>query len=278
MTEVSKDIADVDWKDSSALAFTIYENDTRTLTLVRQALRHRRLRLAFQPVVIAAEPARIGFSEGLIRILDPSGRPIPAASFMPAVEAHELGREIDCAALALGLQTLADHPGQRLSINMSARSIGYPKWTRILRHHLGADDSLAERLILEISEKSAMQLPELVTAFLRQWRDQGISFALDHYGSGPLSIPQLGRFAFDILKIDGAFSRNIARDSSHHAVAAALLSVAKQFDRMTVAETVETEADAAWLTALGVDMLQGYAFGAPTVRPRWMADGSQKIA
>ena len=104
-------------------------------------------RLAYQPVVLSGNTDRIGFYEGLMRVLDHSGRVIPARDFMPAVEAHEIGREIDCAALRMGLITLSQQPQIRLSINMSARSIGYPRWTKILRQGLKTFPRLGERLI-----------------------------------------------------------------------------------------------------------------------------------
>lgn len=261
--------ADVEWEDSNPLAFTIYENDSQTLAMVKEALDYGRVRLAFQPVVLAGTDWPVGFYEGLVRIFDQAGRPIPARAFMSTVEALEIGREIDCASLLLGLRTLMQTPQIRLSVNMSARSIAYPKWSRILRHFIGQDAQLAERLILEISETSAMHLPEIVSTFMRQWRPKGLSFAMDDYGSGHISIPQLHAFDFDILKIDGKFARDIHKNSEHHAVTAALLSVGKQFDRLCIAEAVETEEDARWLTALGVDMMQGFLFGAPTVHAQW---------
>ncbi|WP_435257464.1 EAL domain-containing protein [Thioclava sp. FR2] len=270
--------ADVEWKDSNALSYAVFENDRQTLDMVRDAVAQGRVRLAYQPVVMAGNTSRVAFYEGLMRVLDQSGRPIPARAFMAAVEAHEIGREIDCVALALGLRTLAQHPRVRLAINMSARSIGYPKWLRVLRHHLAETPRIGERLILEISETSAMQLSEIVLSFMRQWRGKGISFAMDDYGSGQISIPQLKAFEFDILKIDGQFTRNIHVSTEFHAITAALLAVGKQFERICVAEAVETPADAAWLAALGLDMLQGYAFGAPTVNPDWMLVTTQKTA
>lgn len=279
-TEMDDDAAkraDVDWQDSSPLAFTVFENDQQTLSMVREALRRGRVKLAYQPVVVAMNTARVGFYEGLIRILDSAGRPIPARAFMSAVEAHELGREIDCASLNLGLQTLIQRPELRLSINMSARSIGYPKWTRLLRQSLNDNPDLGDRLILEITEDSTMHLPEIVSAFMRQFRGFGVSFALDDFGAGKISIPQLHSFGFDILKIDGKFTRNILSSRSHQEIIAALLAVAKQFERMSVAEAVETEEDARWLAALGLDMLQGHAFGAPTVTPPWEEQAARKI-
>ena len=49
------------------------------------------------------------------------------------------------------------------------------------------------------------------------------------------------------------------------------MNIGRQFDMVTVAQNVEKPADAAYLTALGVDCMQGYRFGAPTVRPPWLA-------
>lgn len=278
MPEAKPARADVDWQDTSPLAFAIHENDREIMGMVEQALASQRVRLAFQPVVLARDVQRIQFHEALIRVLDPSGHPIPARAFMPAVEAHEIGRKIDCAALALGLRALELYPEIHLSVNMSARSIGYPKWQQVLRHYLGGDSRIGHRLILEISETSAMQLPEIVSSFMGLWRNRGLRFAMDDYGSGHISIPQLKAFAFDILKIDGRFTRNIHADTEHHAVTAALLAVAKQFNRICVAEAVESRADARWLRQLGVEMLQGYAFGAPTVNPAFMAQPNRKSA
>jgi EAL domain-containing protein (putative c-di-GMP-specific phosphodiesterase class I) len=91
----------------------ISEADRQTLQMVTDALRQRRLALAYQPIIMAQNPDRIGFYEGLIRVLDVTGRVIPAKDFMPAVEAHEIGRQIDVAALGIGLKSLANHPELR---------------------------------------------------------------------------------------------------------------------------------------------------------------------
>ncbi|MDP1577745.1 MAG: EAL domain-containing protein, partial [Cypionkella sp.] len=104
---------------ASPLGVAISAGDRETLSMVRQAIDSKRLRLAYQPVVLARDPARVAFQEGLIRVLDPTGRVIPAKDFMEAVESHEIGREIDCAALDIGLAALARVPDLRLSINMS---------------------------------------------------------------------------------------------------------------------------------------------------------------
>jgi EAL domain-containing protein (putative c-di-GMP-specific phosphodiesterase class I) len=247
------------------------DSDRDTLRMAEEAVRNRRVRLAFQPVLPASNPLRPVFYEGLVRILDPAGRPIPSADFIPAVELHETGRLIDSLSLELGLKALRAHAGARLSVNMSARSIGYPRWMRTLDAGLSADPSLASRLILEITESSAMLIPEVVNTFMSELQDRGVRFALDDFGQGFTSFRYLRDFDFDILKIDGQFIRGVAGDPDNQVLARALVSIAGHFQMLTVAESVETAADAAWLAAAGVDCLQGYHFAAPSLRPAWTA-------
>lgn len=237
------------------------------MAMVRAAIDSRRMRLAYQPVVLSRDPAKVAFHEGLIRVLDPNGRVIPARDFIDAVESTEIGREIDCIALELGLGALIRHPAIRISVNMSARSIGYPRWMRVLKKGLAASPTVGERLILEITESSAMLVPELVIAFMQDLQAEGVAFALDDFGSGYTAIRYFKDFFFDILKIDGQFIRGIHRDPDNAALTAALLSIGRHFQMFTVAEAVETPEEARFLMNLGVDCLQGYLFGAATLKP-----------
>jgi EAL domain-containing protein (putative c-di-GMP-specific phosphodiesterase class I) len=240
-----------------------------TVEMVRKALDERRGLLAFQPVVQARLPARPAFYEGLIRIMDPNGRVLPARDFMPQVETTETGRRIDCLALELGLLALAQEPGIRLSINMSARSIGYPAWLAALERGLRVDPTIAERLILEITESSAMVMPDLVSVFMADMQARGICFALDDFGAGYTAFRYLKEFYFDIIKIDGQFIRGISESPENQVLTQALVSIARHFDMFTVAESVETEADARYLVDIGVDCLQGYFFGIPSTDAPW---------
>ncbi len=255
---------------SSPLGVAVSEQDRLTMTMVADAVRTRRLRLAYQPVVLSRDPGRIAFHEGLMRVLEPNGRVIPAKDFMGAVEAHELGREIDCAALEMGLTTLARHPELRISINMSARSIGYPRWVRTLKKGLDLGVTVGERLILEITESSAMLVPELVINLMDDLQRKGVAFAMDDFGAGYTAIRYFKDFLFDIVKIDGQFVRNIHRDPDNQALTKALLAIGKHFEMFTVAEAVETAEEAECLRKLGVDCQQGFLFGAPTVKPAWV--------
>jgi EAL domain-containing protein (putative c-di-GMP-specific phosphodiesterase class I) len=254
-------------KADHPLAAALAEKDRATVAMVRLALRTRQVALALQPVVHAEDPTRIAFHEGLIRVLDGAGRLVPAREFIGAVEATDTGLELDRAALALGLEALRRDPGLRLAVNMSARSIGAVRWMETLASGLARDETVAERLILEITEASAMAMPELVTAFMTGLQRRGISFALDDFGAGQTSFRYFRDFSFDMVKIDRQFIANVHRDRDNQALVRALILIARQFDMFTVAEGVERAEDAAWLQAQGVDCLQGYLFGMPVLHP-----------
>ncbi|MCC5969600.1 MAG: EAL domain-containing protein [Pararhodobacter sp.] len=249
-----------------------------TLDMVRTALDERRAMLAFQPVVQSRMTNRTAFYEGFIRIMDPQGRVLPARDFMHAVETNETGRKIDCLALELSLAALAEEPGLRLSVNMSARSIGYPAWLATLERGLRHDATIAERLILEITESSAMLMPDLVTVFMVEMQSRGICFALDDFGSGYTAFRYLKDFYFDIIKIDGTFIRGISSNPDNQVLAQALVSIARHFDMFTVAESVESAEDARYLVDIGMDCLQGYYFGVPTTQAPWKTSKLAKLA
>lgn len=240
--------------------------DADVLDMVRKALEEENCILAFQPVVKSARPDQVVFYEGLIRLRDDHGRIIPAHHFMGDIEETDLGREIDAASLRLALQMLRRNPELRLSVNVSARSLGDGKWRRVLNQHLMKDEGIGERLVMEFSEKSAMALHEVVQRFMFEMQAKGVAFALDDFGAGLTAFSHLQDFFFDIVKIDRGFVRDIGSKPDNQVLTAALISVAHQFDMVAVASGVETAEEAEILGKLGVDCLQGFYIGAPRLR------------
>jgi len=245
------------------LQFAVASRDADVLTLVRDALAAGRAQLAFQPIVLASNVKTVAFFEGLIRVLDDAGRVIPAAHFMPVIEETDLGREIDAKTLELAFLLLRQRPDIRLSINVSARSLGDGKWRSVLERGLIERGALGDRLIFEISETSAMILHEVVIRFMAEMQPRGVAFALDGFGAGMTSFKHLKDFFFDLLKIDKSFARGIAENPDNQVLMEALITVAHQFEMFAVADGIEDGADAALLQTMGVDCLQGYHFGVP---------------
>lgn len=256
---------------ASPLDAAISAQDRETLAMVDSALKDRRMRLAFQPVVYAADPSVIGFFEGFIRLLNLRDQVIPARDFMSAVEQHQLGREIDCAALQLGVMAMQRNPQVRVSINMSARSVGYRPWVDILRRALQESPRLGANLILEINEASALQVPDVLKPFMAEMREHGIVFALDDFGAGMTSLRVLQDMGFEIAKIDGSLVKHVDRLPEGQAVCRAAIAMAQELGMYVVSEAVETEGEARWLREAGVGCMQGYLFGPPTVTPDFRA-------
>lgn len=240
-------------------------------SVVAAAIDADRVDLAFQPVVEAARPSHVAYHEGLIRIFSLDGGLIQAESFMAAVETRQLGRRLDRIALERGLEALFRNPTLRISLNMSVRSIGNPEWSETLRLGLERDPTAAERLILEITERSAIMFPGYVSDFMQDLRDRGISFALDDFGAGYTSFRLLRDLNFDIIKVDGSFCRGVHADPDNRVLVEALVGIGQHFECMTVGEMIEDEADGSMLRDIGVDCLQGWFYGAPVLRPDWTA-------
>lgn len=262
----------------SPLAAAVEARDRDVMAMVARAVNERNVALAYQPIVPSGRPNYPAFYEGLIRVLDDRGRIIPARNFIGVVETHELGRRLDVLALDFGLEKLSERMDLRLAINMSARSIGYAPWQRLLDDRLRDDPELGERLILEITESSAILMPDVVQAFMAELQNRGVSFAVDSFGAGYTALRHLRELYFDILKIDGQFVRGIRRNPDNQALVRAMVAIGQHFDMVTVAESVEAREDADCLVRLGVECMQGYYFGAPTLRPRWDAAPSEAAA
>ena len=256
--------AEIDEKAlADPLLYAMASRDADVMTLVSEALAAGRAKLAYHPIVTADAAPRVAFYEGLVRLMDEAGRVIPASHFMPLIEETGMGRQIDCVTLDLALRLLRQTPDLRLSVNLSARSIGDGEWRRILDRGLLDRANLGDRLVFEISETSAMMLHENVIRFMAEMQPKGVAFALDGFGAGLTAFRHLKDFFFDLVKIDKSFVKGIDQDPDNQVLAEALITVAHQFEMFAIADGVETEAEAAFLKGIGVDCLQGYLYGVP---------------
>lgn len=240
--------------------------------MVMDAIADGRLTVAFQPVVLAERPGSIAFHECLARIIDPAGKPVPAGLFMPAIEHLGLVRQVDREVLRLALRALARNPAHRLSVNLSPQSMNDGEWLSILEEGVARCPDAGDRLILEITESSAMLDPARTLGFMNRVRRLGCALALDDFGAGYTSFKHFRDFRFDAVKIDGSFINGIAGNEDNKILLRTLVSIARHFSMFTVAEFVEQEEDAAYLRAMGVNCLQGYLYGAPSFHPEWLEE------
>ena len=250
-----------------ALAMTRIESNARLRFAVAQALAQGRVKFHFQPVVRSERPDFVAFHEMLARIQLPGGQVLSAGAFMPAIEDGELGRAIDRLALRQALRVLVENPTLRISVNMSPRSMGDEEWLSVLAAAHRGGSGVCGRLILEITEDAALADAGQTLDFMNHVRSMGPAFALDDFGAGATGFGHFRHFRFDMVKIDGAFVQGVHGHRDSQVLVDCLMTLARHFEMMTVAERVENEADASWLRGAGVDCLQGYLYGRPVAVP-----------
>lgn len=243
------------------------EANARLRFRVAQALVQGRIGFHYQPVVAARNPGAPAFFEMLARLRLPDGQVLPGGAFMPAIAAGPLGRAIDRLALAKALEALAADPTLRLSVNMSPLSMGDEGWLALIAAAHRGGSGVCGRLIIEITEEAALTDAGQTLDFMEHVRATGCAFALDDFGAGATGFRYFRDFRFDMVKIDGAFARGVHASRDAQVLIECLAGVARHFEMLTVAEQVETEAEAAWLTRAGIDCLQGYLYGRPAARP-----------
>ncbi len=221
------------------------------------------LRLALQPVRPARRPDLVSFEEGLARVMGLDGAVIAAGAFAEALERRGLAPALDRAALACALDLLSRDRGARISVNVSARTVGDRRWMAGLEAAALADPDLVRRLIVEMTE-TARADRAAARIFRDRLAEMGAAFALDDFGSGFADAAQTLALRPDILKLDRSLCRQAETPEGARAVASAL-ALARRIEALTVGEGVETAEMAERLADLGVDALQGHWCGAPAL-------------
>ena len=243
------------------------ENVLATDKIVK-ALNERRILLAYEPVVSTTtrEPA---FYECLMRIRRADGTIVPASAVIPIAEQLGLVRLIDHRVTELVTAELAAAPTLQASLNVSPDSLIDPDWWSSLGAQLRARPGIAERLILEITETSAIQNIDETAGFVTRAKDLGCRIAIDDFGAGYTSFRNLRRLGVDIIKIDGAFVQNLPRSKDDRAFVRTLIDLGRSLGLATVAEWVQDEDAAAVLAEWGCDYLQGDLIGRASLERPW---------
>ncbi len=256
---------------------TVYRADVRAgaaadLELeaaLRAAFDHRDLTVAYQ-LQVEAVGHRIVGAEALLR-WDLDGIAIKPDVFVPLAERSGLIIPIGEWVLAQAAVALAGWdravPGNdvAVTVNLSGRQLTDPELEASIGAVLAETGVDPARLWLEITETALVNDPEAAAARLSRLKALGLGVAIDDFGTGYASLDYLRRFPMaDVLKIDRTFVDSVAQPGTKDAaIVAASVTLARSLGMVTVAEGVETAAQAAVLTELGCDRLQGNLFGEP---------------
>ena len=226
---------------------------------IRAGLRDERFVLYGQPVVSLDGDVK-SYRELLIRMLDDDGNVILPDVFMPSAERFGVSKEIDrwVVSVAIGLA----RAGERMALNLSARSIGDEQIVGMLREAI-SDGLDPANLIFEITETAAITNLAEARELAGELSALGCDLAIDDYGTGFASLSYLKHIPARYVKIDVEFIRDLTRSETDRSLVASIVSVAQSLGKLTVAEGVEDEATLVAVRELGVDFAQGFYTGGP---------------
>jgi EAL domain-containing protein (putative c-di-GMP-specific phosphodiesterase class I) len=234
------------------------------------ALNERRVSLAFEPVVDAATRQQV-FHESLMRVHRADGSEIVTQQLVLVAERLGLIRLLDHRVFEMAIAELTAYPDIALSINVSPASITHSEWWTGLGTLLRSSSGVAERLTVEITETAAIHNISETRDFVARVKDLGCRIAIDDFGAGYTSSRNLRELGVDIVKIDGAFVRNLTTSADDRAFVQTLLELAHRLGLKAVAEWVQDEEAAAMLRNWGCDYLQGALVGLASPQGAWHA-------
>jgi diguanylate cyclase (GGDEF)-like protein len=229
---------------------------------VVSALDENRMRIVLQPMV-STKTGKPEIYEALLRMERPDGSLVSAGEFVPIAEQLGLSRLIDRRTLELTVELLKRHRELVLSINVSGLTCSDREWLTTLRRLTAGRPDLLIRMIVEITETVALHELDQSVNFVDTLKELGCRVAIDDFGAGYTSFKNLKLLNVDIVKIDGAFVKNLADDTSDQIFVKTMIELAKTFGMETVAEWVGDERSAKYLIDAGITYMQGYYYGMP---------------
>ncbi len=225
------------------------------------------LQLWFQPIC-NLQNGQIFFQEALLRFLSARGsEAIQAAMFMSQMSDRAYIRSLDRFVIHEICQRLEEHPNLRASININALSMNDWDFARSLLSLLDEFRIAPERLVIEITETSAIQDVHLARAVMGMLHEAGIVFALDDFGAGFSSITALKTLPVGLVKVDGSLIRNLPKESFNQVFINALEVFSLGVGFGTIAERIETREEMDFAREHGVHYGQGFLLGRPRLVP-----------
>jgi diguanylate cyclase (GGDEF)-like protein/PAS domain S-box-containing protein len=243
--------------------------EERVLALgrVQEALDRQELRLYFQPKVDLRRGTVLG-AEALLRWEHPDHGVVPPGQFLPLIEHTGLSARVGDWVLGQALNQLERWLDQGLdlsvSVNVSARHLQEPDFVQRLAELLARHERpLGPRLELEVLETAALADVAYTSMLLERCAALGVRFALDDFGTGYSTLTYLKRLPVQVLKIDRSFVHNMLNDTQDRAIVEGVISLARTFSCVAVAEGVETPAQARTLLEMGCEVGQGAGIAVP---------------
>jgi diguanylate cyclase (GGDEF)-like protein len=241
---------------------------------LRVALADEQLFNVYQPVVGFAADGAIDFGAGveaLVRWRHPARGVVPPVEFIPVAEESGLIGALGefvlrraCRDFMAWQRALDGRAPRLLAVNLSRAQLADAALPAMVAAVLQETGMQAHQLQLEVTESLAAQDGQ-VQQRLHELKAVGVTLALDDFGTGYSSLSSLHLLPVDTVKIDRSFVCQADTSNHHRVLIEATVKVAQSLGMGTVAEGIETEAQAQVVRRLDCAKGQGYLFSRPLV-------------
>ncbi len=282
LQRAANDPAGIHRETVSAALIDDYRTELRTIETVSRALNEGRIKLYAERIEpsVPRQHDMLHF-EVLVRVEGDDGRVLQPKQFLPAIWHAGLHSKLDRLVFVRTVAYLASHRELHdatylCSINVCGPTLCDPEFPDYVKRCLAAHAVDPRRLMIEITESSAIADLELARAHVARLSEMGLAIALDDFGTGLATFDYLKRLRADVLKIDGSFIRKVVDDPLDREIVATIVRIARATGARTVAEWIETPEQRAIATELGVDFLQGRLIASPVTLETLEIPGARK--
>jgi predicted signal transduction protein with EAL and GGDEF domain len=241
---------------------------------LRTALAEEQLFVMYQPVVGLNRDGSTDHSaavEALVRWQHPTRGLVPPFDFIGVAEECGLIDQIgdfvlerSCRDFMGWRAQLGEAAPRLMAVNLSRAQLAQPDWAAKVASILAATGMPPTSLQLEVTESLAAQ-DEHIQVRLHELKNLGIKLALDDFGTGYSSLSSLHLLPVDTVKIDRSFVSKADTSHHHRVLIEATVKVAESLGMNTVAEGIETQAQADAVRAQSCAKGQGYFYSRPLV-------------
>ena len=231
------------------------------------AFEKKQFKVYYQPIIEIETEKVVGF-EALLRWMHPDFGLLCPEKFISVAEnsgfIFSLGEFVLDSAIA-SVKRLQKEFQRRfyIAINFSLKQFLDESLLDVINNYLHIHSFNSSDLILEITERTAMQEPEKTKQILRKIRERGIRIAIDDFGTAYSSLEYLIEFEVDKIKIDKKFILPMLSNSKAMTIVKMTIGLCRALDIVSVAEGVETQEHLIKLKNLGCREAQGYYFSPP---------------
>ncbi|MBW1742647.1 MAG: EAL domain-containing protein [Deltaproteobacteria bacterium] len=217
----------------------------------------------YQPIVDLVIPKTVGY-EALSRGPINSGYENPYVLFTIAEET-DLLFELDRVCRRRSLINAQGIPDdQKLFVNILPSAVHDPEFKgKSLTSFLDDIKISPTSIVLEISERHAIDNFPLFKEASDYYSDIGFALAIDDTGAGHSNLKSLVEININYVKLDISLIRNVDKDPLRQEIVKAMIQIGNSIGAHVIAEGIETPAELKALLNLGLIYGQGFLFGKP---------------